>query len=176
MTAPAKKPRILFVCTGNIFRSLSAEFGMRAADERGAYHFSSAGTATTYARRVRGDVLAAITANGADAAAHKSRPLDAAIVAESDLIVAMDRDHQRFIRDTFNRHAPLFLDISRGQDAGIPDLPDVVPDYKTNPEASALFVRRTVDFIMGEKPGFMANLPRFLPSAANPVAKPPRQG
>ncbi|MBU0860118.1 MAG: hypothetical protein KJ667_09275 [Alphaproteobacteria bacterium] len=159
----ADKPHIIFVCTGNIFRSLSAEFGMRAADTRGDFTFASAGTNTHHARRLRSDVLGAIAAHDQiDAAGHISRVLNQDIVDGADLIVAMDRDHQKYIRDTFNRHAPLYLEISRDLSEGVPDLPDIVPDYKTNPVAAAAFVNETVTRIMNERPAFLKNIRRYL--------------
>lgn len=174
MNSPEKNPaaaRIVFVCTGNIFRSLSAEYGARAFANRHpdlsrAFNFSSAGTHTRPHRRLRADILAAIAAHGQiDAAAHASRPLDAAIVRDATLLVALDQDHQDYIRRTFNRHAPLYLEIARGVALGIPDLPDIVPDYKTNPAAAAAGVDDTVRRIIRATPRFLQNLPHFLPPA-----------
>lgn len=168
-----RKPQILFVCTGNIFRSLSAEFAMRAADKGGAYDFSSAGTRTRFARPLRDDVLGSISKHiGQDASAHQSRPLDEEILRKADLVVAMDLDHQRHLRDHFNIKAPLFLQISRGVQLGLPDLPDVVPDFRNQPEESARFVDYMVGRIKGEAPSFMKNLPRYL--AARGVAPRPQ--
>ena len=163
------RPHVVFVCTGNIFRSLSAEFGMRAADTSGDYSFASAGTDTHLRRRLRSDVLDANTAHGINAAIHESRPLTQEIVDGADLLVAMDETHQKHIRDTFNRHAPLFLEISRGTPAGIPDLPDIIPDYKDRPAESRAYVKQAVDGIMGERAGFMANLPKFITAGRKPA-------
>lgn len=163
------RPHVVFVCTGNIFRSLSAEFGMRATDHAGAYVFASAGTSTHLRRRLRSDVLDANAAYGIDAATHESRPLTQAIVDSADLLVAMDETHQKHIRDTFNRHAPLFLEISRGTPAGIPDLPDIIPDYKDKPDEARAYVKQAVDGIMAERAGFMANLHKFVPAGRKPA-------
>lgn len=164
-----RRPQVLFVCTGNIFRSLSAEFGMRAADTGGDYMFASAGTATKLRRNLRSDVLDANAAHGLDATIHESRPLTQDIVDDADLIVAMDETHQKHIRDTFNRHAPLFLEISRGVPAGIPDLPDVIPDYKDRPAEARVYVKQVVDDIMAERAGFVGNLHKFIPQGRRPA-------
>lgn len=158
-----RRPQILFVCTGNIFRSLSAEFGMRAADTGGDFIFTSAGTATKLRRNLRADVLDANADHGVDASIHVSRPLTQDIADGADLIVAMDETHQKHIREKFNRHAPLFLEISRGTAEGIPDLPDIIPDYKDRPDAARAYVKLAIDGIMAERPGFMANLHKFVP-------------
>ena len=169
---PKRRPQIVFVCTGNIFRSLSAEFGMRAADTGNDWTFASAGTHTREGRRLRTDVLDANAAHGVDAGGHYSRVLTAGIAEQADLLIAMDRDHQRFIREKFNRHAPLFLEVSRGLKEGVPDLPDIVPDYQNNPEAARIYVAQAVDFIMAERPAFLRNLPHFLPKIAPGPAAP----
>lgn len=163
------RPHIVFVCTGNIFRSLSAEFGMRAADADGDFTFASAGTSTHLRRRLRSDVLDANAAHAVDATIHESRPLTQEIVDSADLLVAMDETHQKHIRDIFNRHAPLFLEISRGTLEGIPDLPDIIPDYKDRPAESRIYVKQAVDFIMAERPDFIANLHKFVPAGRNPA-------
>ena len=143
---------------------------MRAADAGGDYKFSSAGTSTHLRRRLRSDVMDANAAHGLDATIHESRPLTQDIVDSADLLVAMDETHQKHIRDTFNRHAPLFLEISRGTPEGIPDLPDIIPDYKDKPAESRVYVKQAVDSIMGERPGFVANLHKFVPGGRKPAA------
>lgn len=168
MTAP-RKPQVVFVCTGNIFRSLSAEFGMRAADVYGNYTFASAGTDTVNGRKLRTDVLDANAAHGHDASIHHSRILTQDIADGADLIVAMDEGHQAFIREKFNRHAPLFLEISRGTAVSIPDLPDIVPDYKVREDEARAYVTEAINGIMGERAGFLANLPRFVPAGRRPA-------
>lgn len=142
---------------------------MRAADTGGDYMFASAGTATKLRRNLRSDVTDANAAYGLDATIHESRPLTQDIVDNADLIVAMDETHQKHIRDIFNRHAPLFLEISRGTPEGIPDLPDIIPDYKDRPDAARIYVRQAVDIIMAERPCFIANLPAFVPGGRRPA-------
>lgn len=89
---------ILTVCTGNICRSPLAELLLRGrlADLEG--HIHSAGTygldqvpMTTEAQRLA-------TLNGVPAetaAAHRSQPLDEALLSSPDLILVMTREHRR---------------------------------------------------------------------------------
>lgn len=82
------KPRILFVCLGNICRSPAAEAVLRARSDAPC---DSAGTgdwhvgAPPYA-----PMRAALEARGFDAAALRARQVTAADFAAFDLIVAMD--------------------------------------------------------------------------------------
>lgn len=166
------KPRIVFICTGNVFRSLSAEFTARAGDTARAYEFSSAGTHTRVGRTLLEEVVAALNAHAIDPTPHVSRPLDQAIIDGADLLVAMDLNHQKFIRETFNRHAPLFLEVSRGLRAGIPDLPDVVPDWRNHRDEARACVTDTIDLIRAESHAFVKNLPYFLRKPPAPAAAP----
>ena len=91
--------RILFVCTGNIFRSLTADVALRRllADDPGI-HVSSAGT-DDYPHVMRPYTSAYLRSKGFDVSGHQRRTLTEAILGESRLVVSMSTDHQAFIRE-----------------------------------------------------------------------------
>jgi protein-tyrosine phosphatase len=159
-----KKRTVLFVCTGNVFRSMSAEFALRSKlPENAGIEVGSAGTGWLAQRRMRADVADAVARHGYDAMAHVSRPLTQELVDGSDLIVAMSTDHQKTIRERFNREAVLYMEIVDGRKIPLLDLPDVMPDYKQRKEDSAKFVSDTVDKIFANADTFHKRLPQFLP-------------
>ena len=96
--------KVLFVCTGNICRSPMAEAIARHLGKRRGLdiEFASAGThaivgsAATYeARQVMGELEIPLRW-------HSARQLSAGLVADADLTVALNTDHEAYVR----RHFP----------------------------------------------------------------------
>jgi hypothetical protein len=56
------------------------------------------------------------------------------MVEAADLVMAMGRDHQVFIREQFGRDVPLFNQVCLSNDKPILDLHEVMSDWETDPE------------------------------------------
>lgn len=143
---------VLFVCTGNIFRSLTAEYALRrelGADSR--LVVASAGT-EDYPYVVRPNVREYLLSKGLDVSAHRRRTLTPEILRSANQVVAMSLDHQRFMAERFAYRAPVFLEACGGACEALPDIEDVVHDYKTNPAAVDAHVRMTIDRIIEAVP------------------------
>ena len=154
--------RVLFVCTGNIFRSLAAEYALRhALNGRADVHVSSAGTAD-FPYVVRPNVLEYLRSKGFDVSRHGRRTLTAAILGESHLVVAMSTDHREFLQRRFGHAAALFLEACGEPAEALPDIEEVVPDYDSNPTAGATHVRATIDRILVLAPRLAARLDSLL--------------
>jgi protein-tyrosine phosphatase len=139
---------ILFVCTGNIFRSLTADVALRSQlAGNPSIHVSSAGT-DDYPHVVRPYTGAYLRSKGFDVSGHQRRTLTATILSKSRLVVSMSTDHQAFIREKFRRETPLFLEACGLEPEWLPDIEDVIPDYRTNRPAVEAHVRGTVDRII----------------------------
>jgi len=139
---------ILFVCTGNIFRSLTAEYALRRElGPQSAIMVSSAGT-DDYPHVVRPNVRDYLREKGLDVSAHRRRTLTGDILGGAELVVAMSTDHQRFLRERFGRDAPVFLQACGGASEPLPDIEEVVLDYRTNAAAVDANVRKTIDTII----------------------------
>lgn len=159
--------KVVFVCTGNVFRSLTAEFSSRAAHEQDnkpslKMAFESAGTRGRAAKPVRDDVKAYAGALGLDVSLHESRLLTQDIMDSADLIIAMDSTHKKFISDNFGYDAPLYLEIAEGKAEDLLDLPDVMPDFKDRPAEAEVFIHGVMNRINGNREQFLANLPKFM--------------
>jgi protein-tyrosine phosphatase len=160
--AAAVSGRILFVCTGNIFRSLTADVALRRLiAHHPAIHVSSAGT-DDYPHLVRPYTRGYLESKGFDVSTHQRRTLTRAIVDESHLIVSMSTDHQAIIRDRFGRASPLFLEVCGEAAEWLPDIEDVVPDYRTNRPAVEAHVRSTIDRILLLAPRMAENIGELL--------------
>jgi len=147
---------ILFVCTGNIFRSLTAEYALRR--ELGtAIVVSSAGT-DDYPHVVRPNVRDYLLAKGLDVSSHRRRTVTAGMVASAELVIAMSTDHQRWLRERFGLEAPVFLEACGGAREPLPDIEEMVLDYRTNAAAVDAHVRKTIDTIIELTPRLARSL------------------
>lgn len=141
---------ILFVCTGNIFRSLTAEYALRRELGPGIA-VSSAGT-DDYPHIVRPNVRDYLLEKGLDVRAHRRRTVTREILVGAELVVAMSTDHQRYLREKFALEAPVFLEACGGKCEALPDIEEVVVDYRTNQAAVDAHVRKTIDTIIDLTP------------------------
>ncbi len=149
---------ILFVCTGNIFRSMSAEYILKASLP--AYQVSSAGTEGT-AQPIADCVLRRLQSYGIDPSAHVSRRLSFDILDAADLVVAMGLDHQQHLQVFFNRTAPLFNEVCFGRSEPVLDIWEAVTDL-TDYAAKVAYAESVVDYLRTAMPEFLKNAPRFM--------------
>ena len=109
-------PSILFVCTANICRSPVAEAlfadWLRRRSLLGEWQVGSAGTwaengaaAATYSREI-------LSEQGLDLALHRSRRIDASILASADLVLCMTRTHREALQAEFPDAAERILLLS----------------------------------------------------------------
>ena len=156
--------RVLFVCTGNIFRSLTAEYALKhALQARRDIHVSSAGT-VDYPHVVRPNVRNYLLSKGFDVSRHQRRTLTEAILKDSHLVIAMSTDHRSYLRERFGHAAPLFLEACGELSDALPDIEEVVLDYQTNPVAVDVHVRATIDRILELTPRLATRLDSLLTS------------
>jgi protein-tyrosine phosphatase len=140
--------RALFVCTGNIFRSLTAHRALAGLlADRPDIAIASAGT-VDYPHVVWPYVGGYLRKKGFDVSDHRRRTLTQAIVDESDLVVAMSTDHQACIRERFGREAPLFLEVCGHGSEWLPDIHEVVQDWERNQAGTEAHIRATIDRIV----------------------------
>ena len=92
---------MLFVCTGNIFRSMTAEYALKAwLDPQSPIRVGSAGT-VALPQDMHPDVRGYLVQRGMDPSHHQQRKVSAEILSASELVTAMSTDHQAFLVDTF---------------------------------------------------------------------------
>ncbi|MCZ4302858.1 low molecular weight protein-tyrosine-phosphatase [Microbacterium oxydans] len=96
--------RVIFVCTGNICRSPMAEVVFRDLAEKqglGSRIVSrSAGTGDWHlGERADERTIESLSRRGYDGSLHRARQFTFASFAENDLVVALDRTHERILRE-----------------------------------------------------------------------------
>ena len=142
-------PRVLFICTGNIFRSLTAEYALRdVLGTRCDIGVASAGT-EDFPHVVNPYVRDYLLSRGLDVSRHRRRTLTAELLQERGPVIAMSTEHRAILRDRFHlRDVPLFTEACGFPTEPLPDVDEVVKDYKTNPSAVEAHVRTIIDRII----------------------------
>lgn len=154
--------KVLFVCTGNIFRSLAAEHALRhALGGRRDVRVASAGTAD-YPYEVRQNVRDYLRVKGFDVSSHRRRTLTRAILEDSHLVIAMSTDHRAHIVERYGVAVPLFLEACGEPAAALPDIEEVVLDYESNPAKVDAHVRATIDRIFELAPRLAVRVDALL--------------
>jgi protein-tyrosine phosphatase len=140
MTATETAPfRVVFVCTGNICRSPMAEVVFRwfahSVGLGDRVVSSSAGTGDWHVgERADHRTIAALERHGYDGATHRARQFTAGDFARNDLIVALDRSHERILRG-WATEADVDKIVLLTSFDGSPDAGADVPDpYYAGPE------------------------------------------
>jgi protein-tyrosine phosphatase len=138
------KPKsVLFICHGNIMRSPMAEelFRARVAKLEAKIGVASAGTWTSKGRPADPRAIAAAKAFGVSLEAHRSQPVNAALMATSDLVCVMDYRNEVDILTRFPGSAK--KTILLGALDEVPPDGAMIPDpYSQGPEAVSKCYRR----------------------------------
>jgi protein-tyrosine phosphatase len=143
---------VLFVCTGNIFRSVTAEYALKIGLGTNTSCVVSSAGIDAKPRSVHAWVQTRLREKGADPTTHVPRQLTKELVEATDLVIAMGRDHQVFVREQFGRDVPLFNQICLGHDQPILDLHEAVPDWETDHEQARAYVCSVIDVIWATAP------------------------
>ena len=149
---------VLFVCTGNIFRSVTAEYALKARLGPGMSCVVSSAGIDAKPQSVHAWVQARLREKGVDLSRHVQRQLTKELVEAADLVIAMGRNHQAFVREQYGRDIPLFNQVCLGHDQPILDLHEVMPNWESDPERARSYVCSVIDVIWATAPAVLSRL------------------
>jgi len=112
--------KILFVCKGNVYRSFAAEYFSKEYiknNNLSEFEVSSAGTEAGNYDLVPLNVI--LKKLNIDSSKHKKRKVSKKILQENDLVIAMDKYNQKYLKDHFNVGSVLFNEFCNDEDTGI---------------------------------------------------------
>jgi protein-tyrosine phosphatase len=154
--------QVLFVCTGNVFRSLTAEYALKARLDPGSpIRVNSAGT-VALPQEMHPDVGAYLMQRGMDPSHHRQRKVSMEILQASDLVIAMSTDHQAYLFDTFQYRAPLFNEVCHGRSEPLLDVWEAVPTWESDLQAARHYTFQVMEYIWVSIPCLLQNLGRYL--------------
>jgi protein-tyrosine phosphatase len=153
---------IIFVCTGNIFRSMIAEKALRhIAGSTSPFRFSSAGTEAN-AQEMVDLVRDGLWTRGIDPTGHSQRKLTPALFNAADLVIAIGFDHASFIQEHYRAEVPLFNEVAHGRREAILDTWEAVPDYAENSTDRDAHIHQVLEHICSSAAPLLANIPAFI--------------
>jgi protein-tyrosine phosphatase len=149
---------ILFVCTGNVFRSMAAEYSFRAQlGSHSSCRVESAGIEAK-PKPIHPVIGNRLIQKGTDPSAHVPQQLTKELVERNDLIIAMGLGHREFIHKTFGLNVPLFNEVSFGKETPILDLHEALPDWERDMDEARAYVESVIDYIWEAIPELITRL------------------
>jgi protein-tyrosine phosphatase len=157
--------KILFVCTGNVFRSMTAEKSLEHylnKNKISGFEVDSAGIKPFPQEPLR-VVIQKLSSYGIEFPKHKYKKLTQELIGKNDIIIAMNKNHQEFIKEKFKVQVPLFNEIVSNSSEGVLDIEEKIPHIFSLPKEKKEKIRDeyaslVVDYIYKSIPKLMANL------------------
>jgi protein-tyrosine-phosphatase len=154
--------RLLFVCSGNVFRSMAAEYCIKKyLHDNGIRHIhvSSAGTAAD-SQPVMRKVAQVLGELGIDVSGHKQTVLTKKLLESQDIIIAMSIKHRDFMQKEFGISAELFNQAAYGKATSVDDINEALAPDAGEEKVNA-HIEHTIKHINGGMPGLF----RFIIAA-----------
>ncbi len=153
-------PSVLFICTGNIFRSLIAEYAFKTQVGFESGHLVGSAGIEAIPQPIHPLIHRRLLQKGADPSRHVQRQLTLELLDSADLPVAMSVNHQAFVQRRFGREIVLFNEMCFGRNEPLLDIHEAVPDWDENLQAAHDYALFTIDYIWDAMPQLMSRISR----------------
>ena len=160
--------KILFVCTGNVFRSMIAEKCLNnylIKNNIKEFEVDSAGIDPIPQKPQKATIerlsFYNIKIN------HKYKKINQNLVDNNDIIIAMNINHQKYIKEKFGFDAPLFNELISNNKEGILDFEEYDPNIidlndKKKKKEIQKYAYFLVDYVYNSIPKLMANIHKWV--------------
>ncbi len=151
--------KVLFVCTQNVFRSLSAHHLMKKYLEENnlqGYEIDSAGTVAHPFESPYSWTIDRLNQYGIVIEDYKNKKLSQTFIDKFDIIICMTKKHKQFVEENFDKKAYLFNEIAYSKQDDLMD--DVEFAFDTS---LSEFVVGVVDYIKKSIPNLVKNLENY---------------
>ena len=157
--------QVLFVCTGNIFRSVTAEYSLRHYVEGKAnWTIRSAGIEAS-TQPIHPLLLNIMAEHGLDISHHKPTKLTRELLAKAAIVIAMGQNHQQHAAAEYGRSVPLFNEVCLQRSEPILDVSEAIPKWQSaEPWRVEAHVRSVVEHIIAHTPRLYQNIKARLES------------
>ena len=138
----------MFLCTGNVFRSLSAERLLKKhlEDKDRAFSITSRGTNGREDRDVVPTVKNKLKTYGVDVEDHVSRKITKSEALDQDLIISMSEDHKSFLNEDYGIRSPTFKEVI-GEEGSILDWHEALDVDSHTSEKGKEYLENTIEYI-----------------------------
>ena len=156
-------PKILFVCTGNVFRSMIAKECAKNYVKRHEIKdivIDSAGTKTKI-QEPRPETIERLKSHKIECS-HQYKQITKEIIETTDLVIPMSTDHQKFLTENYSLDAPLFNKIAFGKNEPILDFHEFKTNIESSPDEMKEYAYFMVNYIHDAMPDFFKNLHKFI--------------
>ena len=152
---------ILFVCTGNVFRSMIAEHCLKDYIKKNKikyYNVDSCGIAVEK-QSSRKEVIARLAEHHIKVK-HHYKEIDLKQINWADIIIAMSKNHRKYIKENFGVKTYLFNELAIGKKIGVLDFGEFNPKIKSLKETKMqinikLYANYMVDYIYSKTLNFV---------------------
>ena len=114
--------KILFVCKGNVFRSVIAEYCLKKYLKENnledKYKIDSAGTIAN-PDKIHPKIISELSKLSIDVSKHKQKKVTEELAKSFDVVIAMAENHKTFLKQNYKINAPLFNFICYGKNESV---------------------------------------------------------
>ncbi len=158
-----KPTKILFVCTGNVFRSMIAEYCLRKYCELNKIkniEVTSAGVTGNNPQNILYEVKEELLTLGIDCSKHRRKKLNQEQITNSNLVVSMATNHQQYIKEKFNYKSPLFYEVCYNKKVPVKDNNEALDEL--GGFVNEIYDRQMVRNIWRDIPFFVKNYKKYI--------------